>query len=484
MPFRVTRNADIERDEEDAEDLLEMMEQELRARRFANAIRLEHSPDPDPWMLRFLMEELGLGEDDVYDLPQLLDYPDLKPVVDLDLPALKAKPWTPVVPPALADPDRDIFSVLREGDVLLHHPYESFAASVERFIEVAAKDPQVLTIKMTLYRTAADSHFVKMLIRAAEAGKQVVCLLELKARFDEQRNIDWSHRLEEAGVHVVYGIVGLKTHSKTALVVRQEPDGIRAYSHIGTGNYHSITAKLYTDFGMLTADPTINADVIQLFNHLTGRSGHQEYQKLLVAPTTMKQRFLEMIQRETEHQRAGRPAHIVAKMNSLEDAQIIEALYRASAAGVRSDLIVRGFCCLRAGVPGLSDNIRVCSVVGRFLEHSRVFYFRNGAEQAVDGSFYIGSADWMSRNLHRRVEAIAPIEDAASRAILWNTLDVLLNDHRQAWDLNPDGTYTMRSPEGHSGPAAVGTHQTLMDLAVANRPIEEKTGGAVETIED
>ncbi|MDX1565525.1 MAG: polyphosphate kinase 1, partial [Phycisphaeraceae bacterium] len=322
MPFRVTRNADIERDEEDAEDLLEMMEQELRARRFANAIRLEHGPNPDPWMLRFLMEELGLGEQDVYELPELLDYTDLKPVVDLDLPALKAQRWTPVVPPALSDPDRDIFSVLRKGDVLLHHPYESFAASVERFIEEAAKDPQVLTIKMTLYRTAADSHFVKMLIRAAEAGKQVVCLLELKARFDEQRNIDWSHRLEEAGVHVVYGIVGLKTHSKTALVVRQEPEGIRAYTHIGTGNYHSITAKLYTDFGLLTADPTINDDVIQLFNHLTGRSGHQEYDKLLVAPTTMKQSFLEMIQREIDHLQAGRPAHIVAKMNSLEDAQI------------------------------------------------------------------------------------------------------------------------------------------------------------------
>ncbi|MFG0252671.1 MAG: polyphosphate kinase 1, partial [Phycisphaerales bacterium JB038] len=345
MPFRVTRNADIERDEEDAEDLLEMIADELRARRFSNVIRLEHGPAPDPWALQFLIENLGLTEADVYELEGEIDYTNLKPIFSLPIDRLKLASWTPRVPATLADEETDIFHVLRSTDLLVHHPYESFAASVQRFIKAAAKDPAVLAVKMTLYRTGDDSPFVDYLIRAAEAGKQVVCLVELKARFDEQRNIECAQKLENAGVHVVYGIVGLKTHTKTALVVRREQDGLRCYAHIGTGNYHAGTANLYTDLGLLTARPEFTDDLVELFNYLTGRSLKREYGKLLVAPVNMRDRFLEMIEREIEHHRAGRAARIVAQMNQLQDRRLIRALYRASQAGIPIDLIVRGFCC-------------------------------------------------------------------------------------------------------------------------------------------
>jgi len=465
MPFRVTRNADVERDEEDAEDLLEMIEQELRRRRFEKAIRLEHGPDPDPWIREFLMTELELAEDDVYELPGELDYGDLKTIADLALAPLRFEPWTPQVPPALADPEADIFSLIRRGDILVHHPYESFGASVERFIRAGAEDPHVLAIKMTVYRTGDESPFIHTLIRAAEQGKQVACLVELKARFDEERNILCAQALEKAGVHVVYGLVGLKTHTKTALIVRREADGLRCYAHIGTGNYHAQTAKLYTDLSLLTCRPELAEDLVELFNHLTGRALSRGYRRLLVAPVNMKARFLEMIDREADHARAGRPARIVAKMNSLEDRSICRALYRAGQAGVDIDLIVRGFCSLRPGVPGLSNRIRVVSVIGRFLEHSRIFHFGNGAADPLDGEFYIGSADWMYRNLLARVEAVTPIEGRPLREKCWEILNLMLRDPRQAWDMQPDGSYVQRRPTpGAVDPLAAGTHHVLMAL--------------------
>jgi polyphosphate kinase len=466
MSFRITRNADIERDEEDAEDLLELIEQELRQRRFEKVVRLEHGPDPDPWILRYLMTELDLEADDVFEMPALMDYRGLSVVADLNVPELRYEPYTPVVLPPLADDQADIFALIRQGDILVHQPYESFAASVERFVRAAADDPDVLAIKMTVYRTGAESPFIHTLIRAAERGKQVACLVELKARFDEERNILWAQALEKAGVHVVYGIVGLKTHTKTTLVVRREAEGLRCYAHIGTGNYHMQTARLYTDLSLLTCRPDLTDDLVDLFNYLTGRSLKGASRRLLVAPINMKDRFLGLIEGEIEHARAGRRGRIIAKMNSLEDRSICRALYAASAAGVSIDLIVRGFCCLRPGVAGLSENIRVISVVGRFLEHSRIFYFGGGAEDPLDGEFFIGSADWMYRNLLARVEAVTPVDGRLLRAKLWEILSLLLADQRQAWDMQPDGTYVQRRPAPDAGgPEAVGTHQALMTLA-------------------
>ena len=463
MTFRVTRNADIERDEEDADDLRELMEEELKQRRFAKVVRLEVSAEANPWMLDFLARELKLSADDIYEARAEIDFDDLRMIAELNVPGLRYEPWTPIVPAILADEDADMFSIIHSGDVLVHLPYESYTASVERFIRTAAADPKVLAIKMTVYRTGEHSAIIPSLIRAAEAGKQVVCLVELKARFDEERNIHIASALEKAGVHVVYGIVGLKTHSKSILVVRQDLDGIRSYVHLGTGNYHPITAKLYTDLGLFTCDPDIAHDAIELFHYLTGRSLKRDYRKLLVAPVNMKDRFLAMIEREMEHQKAGRPARIVAKMNSLEDRKVCRALYRASQAGVNIDLIVRGFCTLRPGVPGMSENIRVQSVIGRYLEHSRIFYFRNGAGAELDGEFYIGSADWMYRNLQARVEAIAPVQQRPLRQRLWEILQIMFNDRRSAWDMHPDGSYTQRMPRDAS--EELGTQQTLMALA-------------------
>lgn len=454
MAFRVTRNADIETDTEGVEDLLELIEEEVKQRKFAEVVRLEHGPNPDPWLLDFLTSELDLTSDDIYEFPVPLEYKDLSAVANLNLPALKFKPWNPVTLSQLADESVNIFNVIRANDILVHLPYESFSTSVERFIVTAADDPSVIAIKMTLYRTNEDSPIVHALIRAAEKGKQVVCLIELKARFDEERNILWAQAMEKAGVHVVYGIVGLKTHAKLALVVRKEREDFRAYVHIGTGNYHSQTAKMYTDMGLFTARPEVTSEVVEVFHYLTGRSLKTDYSQLLVAPINMKNRFIEMIRQEAENARAHRPSGIIAKCNSLEEKSIIEALYEASQAGVPIQLIVRGFSCLRPGVPGLSENIHVTSVVGQFLEHSRLFYFRSGQSQELDGRFYIGSADWMSRNLLGRVEVAVPVDDRQSREKIWEAIQTLLNDQRQVWDMASDGSYQLRTPlEGAETPA-------------------------------
>lgn len=463
MPFRVTRNADVEsdEDEEEADDLLEAVSDQLRQRRLEATVRLELGVDGDAWMLDLLMRELELTSQDVYEMPALLDYTTLKDIARLPLAELHYAPFTPMAPRALADADRGIFSVIRAGDVLVHHPYESFNASVERFVESAVEDKDVLAIKMTVYRTGTDSPFIPMLIRAAEMGKQVVCLVELKARFDEQQNIILARALEKAGVHVVYGILGLKTHTKTTLVVRREPDGVRCYAHIGTGNYHIQTARLYVDLGLLTCREELTGEMGRLFNYLTGRSGKQHYETLLIAPVAMKKRFLDMICREVDHHRAGRPAHIIAVMNSLEDRDVCDALYDASCAGVPIDLVVRGFCVLRPGVPELSENIRITSIIGRFLEHSRIFYFRNAARDVLGGDFFIGSGDWMHRNLESRVECTTPIGTRHLRRRIWQILETYLADQRSAWDMQPDGSYIQRHP---AGDANLGSQEALINM--------------------
>jgi polyphosphate kinase len=461
MPFRVTRNADIETDNEGVEDLLELIEEEVKQRRFAEVVRLEHGPNPDPWLLDFLMDELDLTAEDIYEFPVPLEYKNLAPIVALNLPQLKYRPWNPVTLGQLVDESANIFNVIRSSDTLVHLPYESFSTSVERFIVSAAADPAVVAIKMTLYRTNEESPIVNALIRAAEMGKQVVCLVELKARFDEERNIFWAQAMEKAGVHVVYGIVGLKTHAKLALVVRRERDEFRSYVHIGTGNYHSQTAKIYTDLGLFTAKPEITTEVVEIFHYLTGRSLKMDYQRLLVAPINMKPKILEMIRQETENAKQGLPSGIIAKCNSLEERGIIEALYEASQAGVPIQLIVRGFCCLRPRVPGLSDNIQVISIVGQFLEHSRIFYFRSGSAAEIDGRFFLGSADWMSRNLLGRVEVVTPVDDKLAREKIWEALQIMLNDHRLAWDMESDGSYQLRHP---SDPAQeIGAQELLAE---------------------
>ena len=474
MPFRITRNAEIERDEDDVDDLLEMVAEELKQRRFASVVRLEHGPYPDPWMIRFLMDELELTEAEVFEVPALLDYTGLKPIADLSLSQLHFEPWTPVVPPRLADERESIFSEIRDGDILVHHPFESFAGSVERFVKQASEDSRVLGIKMTLYRTGDNSPFIPWLIRAAEGGKQVVVLIELKARFDEERNIHWAQELENAGVHVVYGVIGLKTHSKVALVIRQEQERVRCYAHIGTGNYHRDTAKLYTDVGLFTCKPEFTDDTVEFFHFLTGRSLKRNYQKLLVAPINMKECFLRMIRREAEHAKAGRPARIVIKCNSFEEANVGRELYEASRAGVQIDMIIRGFCCLRPKVPGMSDRLRVISVIGRFLEHSRIFYFQNGNSDPLEGEFFIGSADLMYRNLLARIEVVVPIEERSLRERLMEVLEVMLGDRRQAWEMQSDGSYIQfKSKPGEDD---LGSQRRLMEITRTRyaRALEEQ----------
>jgi polyphosphate kinase len=464
MPFRITRNAEVATDEDEEPDNLALaVEQELRQRRFEKAVRLEYSLPASPTQLQLIAHKLNLGDVDLYEMPGELDYTDLFLIAGLNKPELRDKPWTPTVPPLLADDD--IFAAIRAGDILVHHPYESFDATVARFIRKAADDPKVLAVKMTVYRVGADTAFIDALIRAAENGKQVACLVEVTARFDERQNLSVAHALEKVGVHVVYGVVGLKTHSKTTLVVRRDDDGLRCYSHIGTGNYHIKTARLYTDLGLLTCDPVLTGDVVELFHYLTGRSTKRDYARLLVAPVNMRDRFIELIGREIEHHRAGRPARIIGKMNQLQDPEICEALIKASQASVPIDLIVRGFCLLPPGVSGWTENVRIMSIIGRFLEHSRIYYFQNGTDDPLAGSYYIGSADWMERNLSDRVEAITPIEARPLRERLWEILQIMLRDQRQAWDLKPDGSYVQRTPPPDGkGPEALGTHQTLMDL--------------------
>ena len=463
LPLRVTRSAQVDVEDVEAEDLLEQVEEELRQRRTQHVVRLEHAADPDRWLLDQVVTKLGLFPEQVYEMPGEMDYTDFVSIATLPITELRYRPWTPVTPRALAGEDTDIFSTIRDSDLLVHHPYESFDDSVAQFIRAAVHDPNVLAIKMTLYRTSDDTPFVPWLIQAAEAGKQVACLVELKARFDELRNIRWANALEDAGVHVVYGVVGMKTHTKTALVVRRDKDAIRSYVHIGTGNYHPKTAKLYTDLGLFTCDPQISEDVVELFHYLTGRSLKKDYNQLLVAPVNMKRRFLELIDAETAAQKAGRPARIIAQMNQLQDRDICHALQRASQAGVEIDLIVRGFCVLRPGLPDTSPTIRVTSVIGRFLEHSRIYYFRNGAGEEGDGVFLIGSADWMYRNLEERVEAVTPIHDRLLKKRLWDLFQILLADQRQAWEMAADGSYRQRIPSaGANDPSSLGTHEVLM----------------------
>ena len=469
LPFRVTRSAAVELDDEDVEDLLEHVEEELRMRRFAEAVRLETPPDADPRLLAFILEALGLSDEDHYAREDPLVGADLFEIGAIERPDLMYRPWKPVRPPALADTEANIFSRIRDRDILVHHPYESFSDSVERFIAAAARDPDVLAIKLTLYRTSRDSPFVDSLIRAAEEGKQVACLVELRARFDEEKNVAFARQLENAGVHVAYGVLGYKTHCKCSLVVRRERidgrEALRTYAHLGTGNYHPGTAQLYTDIGLLTCDPGITEDAVRLFNTLTGLASGQSYNRILVAPDAMRDTFLGLMDDEIRNARAGRHAHIIAKMNQLEDRRINEKLYEASRAGVKIDLIIRGFCCLRPGVRGLSDTIRVRSIVGRFLEHSRVYYFSRGSDDPLDGHYYISSADWMYRNLSNRVESACPVEDLSARARLWHMFDIHLRDQTDAWDLGPDGLYTRAAPPPEApedAPERMGTFETLM----------------------
>ncbi len=464
MPFRLTRNAAVEQDD-DPEDLLKSVETELRMRRFAGPVRIEVGTSPSPIVLDFIVEALGLTHDDVYQRGGPLEYGDLFQLADLPRSDLKEPPWRPVVPARLADEDADIFAIIRERDVLLHHPYESFNASVERFIAQAARDPDVLAIKQTLYRTSPDSPFVASLIRAAEAGKQVACMVEVRARFDENRNVRFARLLEKNGVHVAYGVVGLKTHCKCSLVVRREEGGLRCYAHLGTGNYNPRTAQLYTDIGILTCDPAICDDVVSVFNFLTGRSQKRDYKELIIAPHAMRDRFIELIDGEIAVARAGGHGRVIAKMNSFEDPTMMHKLYEASQAGVKITLMVRGFCCLRPGVPGLSDNIDVLSIVGRFLEHSRVFFFGRGEADPLDGAWYIGSADWMYRNLSNRVEIVTPVKDRQARARISRVLQIMLEDRACAWRMNPDGSYDKLAPRPEAtadSPEVLGTFRTLM----------------------
>ncbi|HEU4865238.1 MAG TPA: polyphosphate kinase 1 [Actinomycetota bacterium] len=454
--FRVTRDADVEVEEDEAEDLLEAIQSVLRRRRRgASPVRLEVDETMSPEVLELLRRELDLQESEVYVLPGLLDLGALMSLHLLDRPDLKQQPWTPVTQPRLADGDGtpDLFAVIQDGDVLVHHPYDSFTTSVEAFVGQAARDKDVLAIKQTLYRTSTqESAIIRALIRAAELGKQVVALVELKARFDEEANISYARELEKAGVHVVYGVVGLKTHAKVSLVVRREAGGIRRYAHVGTGNYNPVTATLYEDIGLLTADPEIGADLTDLFNLLTGYSRQQHYRTVLVAPDFLRPRIRELI-----HEQARPGGRIVLKMNALVDPDVIEALYEAARAGARIDLIVRGICCLRPGVPGLSENIRVRSLVGRYLEHSRIFRFGEGE----DAIHYIGSADLMQRNLDQRVEAVVPVPDEALCARLDEMLDVLLQDDTLAWTLGRDGAWSKVPTE-----RGVNAQQRFQEMAV------------------
>ena len=472
-PFRITRYSDLEIPElDEPDDLLATIEEQVFKRRFGEVVRIEVDAGMPRELRTLLIEELRddeapegalLAERDMHEGTRLLDFSDLMSLASIDIPELHYLPFVAAVPEPLHDADRTIFDVIRDADILLHHPFESFPATVERFLEEAAEDDGVLAIKMTLYRTSGDTAIVQALREAAQRGKQVVVMVELKARFDEVNNIQWARQLESYGVHVSYGSAALKTHTKTVLVVRRESDGIHRYVHIGSGNYNSRTARQYTDVGLLTSRPAIGADVSELFNSLTGYSRQASYRRLLVAPLSLRDRVIARIDREASHARAGRPARIIAKMNALVDARVIAALYAASAAGVEIDLIIRGICCLRPGLPGISERIRVLSIIGRFLEHSRIMYFAN------DGTpeYYIGSADWMPRNFDRRVEAVTPVEDPLAQEQLGALLEACLADQCQAWDLEATGTWRQRRPVG----PATGVHDLLIRHPWGRAPV-------------
>jgi polyphosphate kinase len=463
--FRVTRDADFTVSDE-ADDLLRAVEDELRRRRFGEVVRLEISTSMDPDMRAYLVDQLGVEEAQVIDVEGLLDLDDLWALYDVDgHRELRDPPWTPVTQAAFADPDdgkADVLAAMRAADVLVHHPYDSFATSVERLVQQAVADPDVLAIKMTVYRTSDDSALVPSLIEAAERGKQAVCLVELKARFDERRNIGWARALEESGAHVVHGLPGLKTHAKALLIVRREGSGARHYVHIGTGNYHAKTARLYEDFGLFTTDRAIAADVAELFNTLTGAARSPSFRKVVTAPEDMRPWFLDQVERTIAAHEAGEETRISLKLNSLVDARCIRALYKASQAGVPVDINVRGICCLRAGVPGVSENVQVVSVVGRFLEHSRLYGFRRGDERR----WWMGSADLMPRNLDTRVELLAPIEDEAARAEVEDTIERCFADDTFAWELRSDDTWERRRGRTRS------VHRELMERAMERAAVE------------
>ena len=485
--FRVTRDADIEIQEDEAGDLRATIEHELRQRRFGAVVRLEVAPKTPKKIRKLLVKQLEVQDEDVYEVPGPLGAGDLLALARLDRKELKDAPFTPAVPACLAV-GRDIFAAIREQDVLLHHPYDSFSPTIE-LIERAASDPKVLAIKMTLYRTNPDSPFIPALIRAAEQGKQVAVLVELKARFDEENNIEWANALEEAGVHVVYGVVGLKTHAKIALVVRREKDEIRRYVHLSTGNYNSLTAKVYTDLALLTARPEFGDDATELFNSLTGCSLRASYQRLVIAPRDLHRRSIEWIERETKNARDGKPAGIKAKMNALLDPAVIRALYEASQAGVPIDLAVRGVCSLRPGLAGVSESVRVRSVVGRFLEHSRIFAFENGGRPEV----YLSSADWMPRNFFRRVEVAFPLVDPTLARHAREILDDSLRDTARARELRSDGTYVRVAPAEEDRPfdsqahfleeARRRTQRAIEQLRRGPFAEEESAEGAPEGVE-
>ena len=439
--FRITRNADLELEEEESEDLLASMEQELLRRKFGPPVRLEIGIGMDPELLETLKEELSVKDEDISKYPEPLDLTGLNQIADIDRPELKFSAFRNQVAWDLRDVEPDstdaFFEALKRREIILHHPYESFNSSVVRFIESAATDPHVLAIKQTLYRTSGDSPIIQALIEAAEAGKQVLAVIEIRARFDEQANVRWARKLEDAGVHVVYGLVGLKTHAKLSLVVRQESGAIRRYIHMGTGNYNPKTARMYEDFGILSSDPVLGDDVNKLFNQLSGFAPQTSFERLLVAPRTLRSGLLERIQREIENKKAGKPAQIRMKLNSIMDEEFIELLYKASAAGVEIELVVRGICAIRGGVPGLSENIRIISILGRFLEHSRIFHFSNDGENEL----WIGSADLMHRNLDRRVESMVKINQTDHKRMLMRALDSYLAPTTSSWHMNSQGNW-------------------------------------------
>ncbi|WP_042437583.1 RNA degradosome polyphosphate kinase [Streptacidiphilus albus] len=470
--FRVTRNEDLEVEEDDTENILKALEKELMRRRFGPPVRLEVEESIDPYVLDLLVRELNITQSEVYPLPGPLDLTGLFAIAGLDRPELKYPAFIAGTARGLSDVESasqpDIFAAVRERDVLLHHPYDSFSTSVTAFLEQAANDPQVLAIKQTLYRTSGDSPIVDALIDAAESGKQVLVLVEIKARFDEQANIKWARKLEEAGCHVVYGLVGLKTHSKLSLVVRQEGETLRRYAHVGTGNYHPKTARMYEDLGIITADPQVGADLSDLFNRLSGYSRRESYRRLLVAPRSLRQGLVTRINDEIAHHQAGRPARIQFKLNSIVDEAIIDALYQASRAGVPVDVWVRGICAIRPGVPGLSENIRVRSILGRFLEHSRIFLFGNGGDPEV----WIGSADMMHRNLDRRIEALLRVTDPGHRAELAGLLELGTADDTSSWHLGPDGTWTRHAHADDGTPL-----RNVQELLIDSRRRARRTDG-------
>ena len=463
LPFRITRNSELDVDEYEADDLVESIAEGLKERKFAQVVRLEHGPSPSAPILRYLMEEVGISDDEVYLSVSAMEFATLKEVAEVGIQHLKFESWTPVTPPQLVDEDANIFSAIRAGDILVHHPYESFTGSVERFLRAAVEDPKVLSIKMTLYRAGDNSSLIPLLIKAAENDKQVVCLIEVKASFDEARNIRHAQLLENAGVHVMYGVVGLKTHAKLILVARQENDSIRCYGHLGTGNYNSTTARFYTDLGLFTCDKTICDDMVELFHFLTGRSLKRDYNALLVAPVALKEKLHALIEREIENHKKGLPAHILIKANSLEDTSTCRELSRAAQAGVPIDLIIRGICCLKPTITNGVMNPRVTSIVGRFLEHSRLYYFRNGSSDPLGGAMFMSSADPMYRNLHRRVEVAVPILDIQARLRCWEILTACLYDSVSGWDLQPNGSYLLRKPEEQT--VALSSHDLLMKIS-------------------